>query len=96
MDIETIKNQSEMKPYTKMKVNLQGINCRVGEAENQISDLEYKEAKNTQSEQQEGNRIQKNEDSLRKLWDNFRYTNFCIMDVSEGRESKKLEAYLRK
>ena len=45
MDIETIKNQSEMKPYTKMKVNLQGINCRVGEAENQISDLEYKEAK---------------------------------------------------
>ena len=47
------KIQSEMKPYTKMKVNLQGINCRVGEAENQISDLEYKEAKNTQSEQQE-------------------------------------------
>ena len=35
-----------------MKNNLQGINSRVDEAENQISDLEYKEAKNTQSEQQ--------------------------------------------
>ena len=35
-----------------MKNNLQGINSTVDEAENQISNLEYKEAKNTQSEQQ--------------------------------------------
>ena len=42
-----------------MKNNLQGINSRVDEAENQISDLEYKEAKNTQSEQQEEKRIKK-------------------------------------
>ena len=33
-----------------MKNNLQGINSRVDEAENQISDLQYKEAKNAQSE----------------------------------------------
>ena len=32
----------------EMKNNVQGINRRVDEAENQISDLEYKEAKNTQ------------------------------------------------
>ena len=32
-----------------MKNNLQGINKRVDEAKNHISDLEYKEAKNTQS-----------------------------------------------
>ena len=34
----------------EIKNNLQGINSRVDEAENQISNLEYKEAKNNQSE----------------------------------------------
>ena len=42
---------------TEMKNNLQGINSKVDEAENQISDLECKEAKNTQSEQKEEKRI---------------------------------------
>ena len=37
----------------EIKNNLQGINNRVAEAENQISDLEYKEAKNSLSEHQE-------------------------------------------
>ena len=48
--METIKkNQSEMmNTLTQMKNNLQGINSRVDEAENEISNLEYKEAKNTQ------------------------------------------------
>ena len=32
---------------TEMNNNLQGINSRIGEAENQVSDLEYKEAKRT-------------------------------------------------
>ena len=41
----------------KIKNNLQGINSRVDEAKNQINDLEYKEAKNNQSEQQEEKRI---------------------------------------
>ena len=36
---------------TEMKNNLQRINSRVDAAENQISDLEHKEAKNNQSEQ---------------------------------------------
>ena len=41
------KNQSEMKDtLTEIKNNLQGFN-RVDKAKNQISDLEYKEAKNT-------------------------------------------------
>ena len=54
------KDQSEIKDtLTEMKNNLQGINSRVHEAENQISDLEYKETKNTQSEQQKEKRIQK-------------------------------------
>ena len=58
-DTETLKmDQSEVKDtLTKMKNNLQGINSRVDDTENQISDLEYKEAKNSQSEQQGGGRI---------------------------------------
>ena len=42
---------------SEIKNNLQGINCKVDEAKNQISDLEYKKAKYTQSEQQEEKRI---------------------------------------
>ena len=44
---------------TEIKNNLQGINSRIDETENLISDLEYKEAKNTQSEQLKVKRIQK-------------------------------------
>ena len=62
-DLNSIKKiQSEMKDtLIEMKNNLQGNNSRVDEAENQINDLEHKEAKNNQSEQEE-KRIQKNEE----------------------------------
>ena len=42
----------------EMKDNLQGNKSRVDEAKNQINDMEHKEAKNNQSEQEE-KRIQK-------------------------------------
>ena len=47
------KIQSETK-YTliEIKNNLQGNNSRVDEAENQINDLEHKEAKNNHIEQE--------------------------------------------
>ena len=40
------------------------------EAKNQINDLEQKEAKNNHTEQEK--RIQKNEDSIKSLWDNYK------------------------
>ena len=43
----------------EIKNNLQGNDSRVDEAEDQIYDLKYKEAKNNQSEQEEEKRIQK-------------------------------------
>ena len=44
------KSQSEMMDtLIEIKNNLQGNNTRVDEAENQINDLEHKEAKNNQS-----------------------------------------------
>ena len=39
--------------------NLQGNNSRVDEPENQIDDLEHKEAKNNQSDIEQEKRIQK-------------------------------------
>ena len=47
-DLNSIKKiQSEMKDtVTKIKNNLQRNNSRVGEGENQINNLEHKEAKN--------------------------------------------------
>ena len=53
-DLSSIKKiQSEMKDtLIEIKNNLQGTNSRVDEAKNQISDLEHKEAKNNESEQQ--------------------------------------------
>ena len=52
-NLSSIKNiKSEMKnSLIEIKNNLQGINSRVDEAENQINDLEHKEAKTNQSEQ---------------------------------------------
>ena len=75
---------------TEMKNNLQGINSKVDEAENQISDLECKEAKNTQSEQQKEKMIFENGDSIRSLWDNFKHTNICITGVLEGEEKEQV------
>ena len=50
---------------TEMKSNLQESNSRVDKAGNQISDLEYKEAKNTQLEQQKEKRIPNKMDTKR-------------------------------
>ena len=65
----------------EIKNNLQGNNSRVDEAENQINDLEHKEAKNNQSEKQEEKRTPKNEDSINSLWDNFKRSNIHIIGV---------------
>ena len=66
-------------------------------AENQINHLEHKEGKNNQSEQQEEKRIQKNEDSVNSLSDDFKHSNTFIIGVPEGeRRSKKLKIYLKK
>ena len=73
------KIQSETKDaLTEIKNNLQGKNNIVDEAENQINDLEHKEAKNDYAEWQEEKRIQKNEHSISRLWNNFKWSNVLI------------------
>ena len=60
-DLGSIKKiQSEMKDtLIEIKNYLQGNNSKMDEAKNQINDLEHKEEKNKQSEQQEDKRIKK-------------------------------------
>ena len=59
------KTQAEMKvTLNRIKKNLQGTNSEGDKAENPTNDLEHKEEKSIQSEQQEEKRIKKNEDRL--------------------------------
>ena len=60
-DLSNIKKiQSETKDEViEIKNNLQRNNSRKDEVKNQINDLEHKEAKNNQPEEQEEKRIQK-------------------------------------
>ena len=58
-DLNSIKKiQSETKDtLIEIKNNLQGNHSRVNEAKDQINDLEHKEERNNQSEQQEEKRM---------------------------------------
>ena len=83
------KVQSEMKdPLIEIKYNLQGSYTRVDVAKNQINDLEHKEAKYNQSEQQGEKRIPQNEHSVSKLWDYFKHSNIHIIVVPEEKEQE--------
>ena len=58
-----------------MKNTLEGINSRITEAEEQISDLEDRMVEFTAEEQNKEKRMKRIEDSLRDLWDNIKCTN---------------------
>ena len=80
-ELENIrKNQPELKnTLIEVKNTLEGINNRLDNTEEQISYLKYRIVEITQSEQQKGKRIFKNEDTLRDLWNNIKHTNICII-----------------
>ena len=60
---------------SELKKNIQGTNSEGKETGTQINSLEQKGEINTQPEQNEETRIQKNEERLRNLQDNFKCTN---------------------
>ena len=57
---------------TEMKTTLEGINSRITEAEEWISDLEDRMVEFTAVEQNKEKTIFKSDDSLRDLWDNVK------------------------
>ena len=59
--------------------------------------MEQKEEINIQLEQNQETRIQKNEERLRDLWDNFKHSNIWIVGVPEGeKEAQEIENLLEK
>ena len=82
---------------TEMKNTLEGINSRITEAEEWISDLEDRMVEFTAVEQIKEKRMKRNEDSLRDLWDNIKRNNIRITGVPEGEERRKdLRKYLKR
>ena len=59
----------------EIKNSLEGINSRITEAEEWISDLEDEIVEITTAEQNKEKRMKRIEDSLRDLWDNTKHNN---------------------
>ena len=74
---------------TGMKNTLEGINRRITEAEERISDLEDRMVEFTAAEQNKEKRMNRNEDSLRDLWDSIKCNNIHIIGVPEGEERER-------
>ena len=73
----------------EIKNSLEGINSRITEAEERLSDLEDKIVEKTTAEQNKEKRMKRIEDRLRDLWDNIKCTNIQIIGVQEEEEKKK-------
>ena len=71
------------------KNSVEGINSRITEAEEQISDLEDTILEITTAEKNKEKRMKRIEDSLRDLWNNIKRTNIRIIGVPEEEQKKK-------
>ena len=73
-----------------MNNTLKGINKRLEEAEDQISNLDNMIRKNVQLVQQKRKNL-KIEDSLRDLWDNMKHNNIHIIGIPEEEERARVQ-----
>ena len=73
----------------KKKNTLEGIDSRISEAEEWITELEDRMVEITIEEQNKVKRMKRTEDSLRDHWDNIKHTNIQSMGVPEEKEKKK-------
>ena len=89
-DLEELRSKQTVMNNTITEIkNTQGINSRIIEAEERISELEDKMVEITAREQNKQKRMKRIEDSLRDLWDNIKRTNIRIIGVPEEEEKKK-------
>ena len=86
-DLEELKNK-HTNIITEIKNILEGINSRIFEAEEQISELKDNMVEITSEEQNKVQRMKRAEDSLRDLWDTMKFTNIQIIGIP-GEEKKK-------
>ena len=87
-DLEEIRNKhTETDNATnEIKNTLEGINNRISEAEGQIIELEDKMVEITSEEQNKVKINKRNEESIRDLWINIKYTNIRISRGPEKEE----------
>ena len=74
---------------SEIKENAQETNSDRKETETHINGLDQKEEINILLEQNEETRIQKSEERLRKLQENFKSSNIRIIGVPEGEEEEQ-------
>ena len=79
--VKAVKNE--------IKENVQGTNSDRKETRTQINGLDQKEEINIKPEQNEETRIQKNEERLRNLPDNFKRSNIRIIGAGGRRRRTK-------
>ena len=75
----------------EIKNSLEGINNRITQAEEWISDLQDKIVETTTARQNKEKKVKRIEDSLRDLWDNIKHTNIRIIGVPEEEQKKGTE-----
>ena len=87
-DLEELKSKETMMNNTisEIKNSLDGINSRLTEAGEWITDLDDKIVEITTAEQNKEKRIKGIEDSLRDLWDNIKHTNIRSRGPRRRRE----------
>ena len=84
------KMKEEMKATkSEIQENMQGANSEGKETGTQINSLEQKEEINIQPEHNEGTRIQKNEEKLRNLQNNFKCSSIRVIEVPEGEKKEQ-------
>ena len=90
-DLEERKSKQTMmnNKIHEIKISLEGINNRITEEEEWISELEDKTVEITTAEQNKEKRMKRIEDSLRDLWDNIKGTNIRIIEVPKRREKER-------
>ena len=92
-DLEELKSKHTVtnNTITEIKNTLKGINSRIFETEEQISDLEDKMVEITSEEQNKVKRIKRTEDNLRDPWDNIKCTNIQVIGIPEEEKRKGYE-----
>ena len=91
-DLEEIKNKHREtnNTITEAKNTPEGINSRISEAEEWISELEDRIVEITAEEQNKVKRMKRTEDSLRDLCDNIKHTNIWNIGVPEEQEKERV------
>ena len=83
------KHTETNKTTIEIKNTLEGINSRISEAEEWISELEDKAVQITSEEQNKVKRMKRTEDSLGDLWDIIKCTYIPTIGVPDEEEKKK-------